>query len=175
MATDTDNVLVGAGVLSVSDYVTAGGAGAFTDIGHSRSLALTKSQENFDVETDRAFGIIKRVPTKASLQLNGIMDECTLENVRVAFGQLAGSLTGTPPDMTLLIGEPEEQYHQLTVDVIGVGTTAARTWTFWKCFAGVNGEIPFQKAAVANVPFTFECLYDDSVATADKFGKVVDA
>jgi len=176
MAVSDSSVLVGVGVLTIGTYTASGGAGGtMTDVGHIRSLAVGNSRENFDVETDRAFGIIKRVPIKMSQQISAMLDESRLENFRIAFAQPAANLSGTAPNLTLLIGTPAEQYHQATIVGVGVGSTAVRTWTFWKCAAMLNGEVPFQKAAVQNIPLSLEVLYDSTLSTADKFGKIVDA
>src|SRR3972149_12002430 len=177
MAVSDSSVLVGVGVLTIGTYTASGGAGGtMTDVGHIRSLAVANSRENFDVETDRAFGIIKRVPIKMSQQITAMLDESRLENFRIAFAQPAANLsgTGTTQNGTLLIGQPAEQYHQAPIVGVGVGSTASRTWTFWKCAAVLNGEIPFQKAAVQNIPLSLEVLYDSTLSTADKFGKIVD-
>lgn len=175
MATSAANVRVGAGVLSFGDYVAAGGAGSLTDVGHTRNVSLNVAVEDFDHETDRSFGIVKSVPVRIQGTIGAILDEATPENYRIAFRQPSGNKSGTPPNETLLVGRPLEQYHQATIVTSGIGTTEQRTFTFWKVRVALNGEIPFQKAAVQNLPIQGAVLYDDSVATNDKLFKMADA
>ena len=175
MATNNNNVLVGAGVLSLGVYQPAGGAATLVDAGHSRNLALAVAHENFDVKTDRAYGLIKKIPIETSYRITGILDESTPENWRLLLRLATGNLTGTPPNQTLDLGDPKEVYYQTKLDIPGIGTNKTRAIVFYKGFSDLSGDIPFQKAAVQNLPFTIDCLYDDSVTGANKFGKLTDS
>ena len=176
MAPLTANIMVGAATPSVSDYVAAAGAGTFTDLGHTKTpVTIALSFEDYEVKSERAFGTLKKVPQTAKVALKVPVSETILENYRIATRQPAANLTGTPPDMTLLVGDQLEQYHQMKLAVPGVGTTAARTVFLWRCLVEALGEIPFAKGLEAMLEMTFDVLYDDSVAMDDKFLKVVDA
>lgn len=175
MATDATKIEVGAGTFSIGDYTTAGGAGSLTDVGHVKSpYELGVAMENFDVETERAVGIVKTVPIKDDYTLKVAFHETDPEWLRIALGQASGNLTGTAPDETLLVGDRSEQYHQGTLVGPGIGTTATRTLTFWKLQTQSMEPIQFGKSVEQSYVVTFRILRDDSVATADKYFKQVD-
>lgn len=176
MAVTTASIMVGAATVSESDWVPAAGAGSFTDLGHTKTpVTIAISYEDYEVRSERAFGTLKKVPQTAKVALKIPLTESILENWRIATRQVAGSLTGTPPDMTLLVGDQNEQYHQMKVEVPGVGTTGARVLTLWRCIVESLAELPFAKGLEQLLEMTMDVLYDDSVATVDKFFKVVDA
>jgi len=176
MATNTANVKIGAAAVSIGAYVTAGGAGSLTDVGHTKSgTTLAPSFNDYDSKSEQAFGTLKKVPQDGSIKLKVHMMEATLELLRVAMRQAAANLTGTPPNLTLRVGPFIEQYHQIQVAVPGVGTTQARTLTLWRGSVESVAEIPYAKGAEQAYEVTFDCLWDDSIGTADKIYKVVDA
>lgn len=170
-------VLVGAATVSVADWVTAGGAGSsFVDLGHTKAPStLTGTIEVFDVKSERVFGIIKSKPIDGKITLKVPTIEVSAENLRIAFGQPAANKSGTGDNLTLRVGDFPEQYHQVTLVTSGPGTTGVRTFTFWRARITGMGELPFGKGAEQVLELTLEILYDDSVATADKFFKMVDA
>jgi len=175
MATDTTQIHIGAATVSVGAWVTAGGAGSLTDVGHMKGPAtLTPSFEDYEIKSERAFGTLKREPQDAKLSLALDLQETTGEHMRIAFRQPAANLTGTSPDKTLRIGDMAEQYHQITLVATGPGTTNVRTLTLWRGFVESTGAIPYAKGEEQHYPVTFDILYDDSVTSLDKFGKQVD-
>ena len=175
MATDTNNIFVGAATVSIGAWVTAGGAGSLTDVGHMKGPAsLAPAFEDYKVNSERAFGALKSIPVNGSLKLNLDLQEVTIEHLRIAFRQPAANKSGTSPDFTLRIGDFTEQYHQVTVVATGGGTTGVRTITLWRAAVESCGEIPFAKSEEQHLPLALDCMYDDSVTTADKFGKIVE-
>lgn len=176
MATSAANVKVGAGTFSIGAYTSAGAAGSLTDSGHiATPYELGVGMENFDVETERSTGIVYTSPQKDEHTLKVAFHESTLELWRTALGQPSSQLTGTAPNKTLRVGDRAAQYHQATLAVPGVGTTAARTLTFWKLQVIALEPIQFGKAVAQVLTATFRILRDDTVSTADKYYKVVDA
>ncbi len=176
MSTATAQINIGAAVVSIGAYVTAGGAGSLTDIGHMKAPAsLTPAFEDYEVKSERAFGTLRREPIGGKLSLALDLQETTAEHMRIAFRQPAANKTGTSPDFTLRIGDFAEQYHQVTLVVDGPGAGSVRTWTFWKGFVESLGAIPFAKGEEQHLPITLDILYDDSVTTLDKFAKCVDS
>ena len=176
MATNTSNIFAGAAVVSIGNYVSQGGAGSLTDVGHMKApVSLSPSFEDYEIKSERAFGTLKRIPIDGSLKLSVDLSEVTAEHLRIAFRQASANKTGTSPDFTLLIGDFTEQYHQITVVATGPGTTGVRTATLWRAYVEALGEIPFAKGEEQHLALTFDCLYDDTVTTNDKFGKIVDA
>lgn len=176
MATQTKFVQVGVGVVSIGAWATGGGAGTgMTDVGHLKApCTLAASIETYDVKSESVWGIIKSVPTDMKVTLKVPELETSAENLRVALGQPAANKTGTGDNLTLLVGKPPEQYHQVTIVSPGPGTNATRTWTFWRCRVTSMGELAFGKTTDTAAEITLEVLYDDTVTTADKFFKFVD-
>ena len=175
MATDISKVVGGGAEVSVSAYVTAGGAGSFVDVGHIKSPAiLAVTREDFDIKSERAIGTLKKFPVDMKVTLKVSISEAVMENVRVAFGQPAANMTGTPPDLILEVGEHAEQYHQLKLVQKGVGTTGVRTLLLWRAIVESVAEVQFAKAGEQMYEITFDVLNDESVAAAGKFFKATD-
>jgi hypothetical protein len=178
LATNTGNIAIGLATVSIGAYVAAGGAGSLTDVGHTKGpTTLTVNGKDYAIETEQSFGAIRKIPIGASVKLKVFMDEATLASYRIAFRQAAAQLTGTAPNATLLVGVITEQYHQIQVVTKGTGSTtpATRTITVWRGIVESVDEIPFGKAGEQTLAVTIDCMYDDSVATGDKFLKVVDS
>ena len=173
---DVDKVLFGAGVFSIGDWVTAGGAGSLTDVGHTAGpIEMQIAREDVEVDSEQVIGSMRRVPTGIKYTIKVPMKEGDLENMRIALGEPAGSLTGVAPDETLVVGSPIEQYHQATIVTKGIGTTGVRTITLWKLYPESIDPIPHAKGAPQMVSVTFHALHDESLATGDKVFKAVDA
>lgn len=176
MATNTNNICVGAATVSIGAYVSAGGAVTLTDVGHTKEPpTLQPAFENYGVTSERAFGTLRKIPVSGKWQLTVPMLEATIENYRISCKQGSGSTTGTSPNLTLRVGQFAEQYHQITLAVPGVGSTAARTITLWRCDVESLDAISFGKTIEQVLKPTFDVNYDDTVTTADKFFKIVDA
>lgn len=176
MATDSSKIMVGAGVVSIGAYVTAGGAGTLTDVGHTKEpVVMAAGYTDFDVTSERAFGVLKKVPQDMAITIRVPMLEVIPENLRVAMRQPAANLTGTTPNETLLVGDPQEQYHQVEVVGPSPGTSGLRTITLWKMIVMELAEVPFAKGDTQVFNVTMMAMYDDSLATADKFFKSVDS
>ena len=166
MATNSAHVMVGAATVSIGAYVTNAGPGTLTDVGHLIAPAELGSEfENFDVESERSFGIIKTVPIKAGFTLKIPIMESRPELLRTVLRLVSGQLTGTAPNQTLAVVDPVEQYHQIQLVSAGIGTTATRTQTYWKCQALTVEPIQYGKATVQAYNATFRILRDDSITT----------
>lgn len=176
MAQTTANILLGGATVDLSVYVAAGGAGTFVEAGHTEGpTEISMSQSDYEVKSQQTPGVLKRVGIETMYALKFTMLETTLENWRQALRQAVANLTGTPPNLTLRVQEAKEQYHQIRLVGKGVGTTGARTVTIWKGIISEVEALPFDKENPQKVGVTLACLYDETVATADKFLKVVDA
>lgn len=148
------------------------------DAGHTKGpTTLSVAYTDYEIATEQSFGTIRKVPISAAVKVKVLMDEATLANLRVAFRQASAQLTGTAPNATLLVGNINEQYHQVQIITKGTGSTtqATRTITIWRCIVENVAEISFGKQPEQTFEITFTCLYDDSVATGDKFLKIVDS
>ncbi len=180
MATDTSKILVGAGVVSLGDYVAAGSGGTLIDVGHCKEpVVMTAAYTDFDVVSERAFGILRKVPQDMAITIRVPQLEVTPERMRVALRQPSGNLSGVSPNETLLVGDPAstdaELYKQIEIVGPGLGSTLVRTVTAWKCVVMELAEIAFAKGDSMVFNVTFGVLYDDSVSTADKFFKSIDS
>lgn len=176
MAQDVTKIMVGAGVLSLGDYVTAGGAGSLSDAGFTLDdFQLTSNQENFDVEVEQTTGTVLTSKVKTEFTLKCTFAQAEAELLRVLLAQPSGNKSGTGANLTLRVGNAATQYHQATLVVPGPGTTGVRTLTFWKLQILTSDPIPFGKKVVQKYGATFRLLYDSTVSTADKFFKQVDA
>lgn len=176
MATSTANTLIGAGTVSIGDWVTAGGAGSLTDVGHTNApIDVTHAFEDHETKSERAKGTIKRTPMDMTVTVKVPMLEATLEHWRILSRQAAANLTGTPPDLTLRVGQPVAQYHQMTIVGPGLGSGSVRTVTLWRAIVMEVGPIQFAKGGDMVFDVTFGILEDDTLGTADTFYKVVDS
>lgn len=176
MATTTANICIGAATVSVGAYVSAAAAGTLTDVGHTKeAVTIAPAFEDHEVKSERAFGVLKRIPIGGSFKLKVSVMEATMENYRVAFRQPSGSTSGTSSNLTLRVGDFNQNYHQVAIVTNGVGTNGTRTITIWRAMVESVGEVTYGKTGEQVLQITFDCLYDDTVSTADKFLKIVDA
>ena len=176
MATDSKLVLLGAGVVSIGAYVTAGGAGTLVDVGHTQgSPMLSINAESVQIESERSVFSVASSITKMGASLKWTCLEVGVDNLRIALAQASGNISGTGYNKTLLVGNITEALQQIQIVTKGPGTTGVRTLTFWKCLLKSAGEIPYGKGVAQNLPLEFEVLLDESVTTADKLFKQVDA
>ena len=181
MAADIKRIEIGAATISVSAYVTAGGSGSFTDVGYTEGPAtIEPGGSDYRIEPEQVLGAIRSVPTKVEHKLKFAMKEAAAANLQWAIRQLAANLTGTAPNYTLLVGDPVETYQQLKLVTKGgrataTGTDGTQTWTFWRCASMAVEAIGVTKEKEKIIGVTFDILYDESVATADKYYKQVTA
>lgn len=175
MATNSENIKVGAGVLSVGDYVTAGGAGTLVDIGHVNSpITLAVSYEDFEVGSERVAAVLDKYPQMMRAKIKAPMTESFTDHIQMAMRQAAANQSGISPDFTLEVGEPTQRYHQVEIVTPGTGTTKTRTWTFWKTIVESIAETPFAKGAEQLYEVVFDCCLDESVVAAGKIFKLVE-
>lgn len=176
MALDTTKVMVGAGVVSIGDYVTAGGAGTLVDVGDLlEPIEVGTAFENFDVETERSTGIVLTNPTKSDFTIKVAMAQSEVENLRIGLRQPAGNKSGTGSNLTLTVTDAIKQFHQIQVVGPGPGTTGVRTITGWRAQAIAMDAVKIGKKAVQNVTVTFRLLKDTSTTPAGQYYKLVDA
>lgn len=177
MATVTANIMVGAATVSIGAWVTAGGAGSLTDVGHTKTpVTLTGAFEDFELISERAPGVMSKINTMTRFKLKIPIIEATMANWLAALREPVANLTGTPPDEILLVGGagPAEKYHQITLVGPGLGTTGVRTLTFWRGVVESVSEVPFAKGAEQLLEVVYDILWDGTVSTLDKFFKIVE-
>jgi hypothetical protein len=176
MALDATKIMVGAGVFSIGDWVTAGGPGTLVDVGHIKSpFELAASFDNFDIETERLQGILDHRPTKTDYTLKVAFHQAEVEWLRIALAQPATNKSGTGANLTLLVGERANLDHQATLVTAGPGTTGVRTLTFWRLKLMSVEAIQVGKGVEQLYIATFRVKHDPTLSTADKNWKQVDA
>ncbi len=182
MANDIKRIEIGAATISMSAYVTAGGAGTFTDVGYTEGPATVEpSSSDYRIVPEQVLGAIRSIPTEAGWKLKFATKESVATQMQWIFRQPAGSLTGADAaNKTLLFGDPSEEYRQMKLVTKGprltaTGNDAVQTWTFWRCAAMAIEPIGVAKDKEKILGVTLDILYDESVATADKYFKQVNA
>ncbi|HEY3175678.1 MAG TPA: hypothetical protein VGK94_07950 [Candidatus Polarisedimenticolia bacterium] len=181
MATALRKIAIGRADVSLSAYVTAGGAGTFTDVGHTKGpCTIEESGSDYEVKSEQELGSLMSVPIEKKVMLKFAMIEADVANLQKALRQPSGNLTGTPPNSILAVGDPQEEYRQIQLVTKGIkgtatGAAATRTVTIWRgAFVSIE-PIGFSKESEQVYGVTVNCLYDESVATADKYYKIVDS
>lgn len=182
MANNSGLFSLGRADISISAWVTAGGAGTFTDAGHLEGEAMLEfDKEDLLEGSEQVLGSLISEPIKFGVRLKFALKETSLDNMQKYLGQAAANLTGAAPNKTLLIGDPSPLFYQVKVvtkgerTVQGATTPATQTWTFWRMAAQKPEPLSLKKDKVRLMGFTYEALYDESVSTADKYGKVVNS
>jgi hypothetical protein len=172
---DTKFVLRKGGTVSRSAYVTAGGAGTFTDVGYlDGPITLELTWEDVEYEPEQEDGPILSEPVSTRAALKFMMSEQSVDNFLLSLRQPAANKSGTGDDLTLLVGGAQAQYHQMKIVGKGPGTTAVRTWTIWKCATESASGITVTKREFGKVEVGMKCLLDPSVTTGDKIFKQID-
>lgn len=173
---NSSNILFGAGEFYIGDYVAAAGTVTYVDVGHiQKAIKIGAKLKYKDVETQRAFSMVKRYPIGGELMIQGFFHEATLENMRIMLAQPSAQISGTAPNQTLLVGTPLEQYHAIKVIAPGLGSTKKQTDTFYKCCVDDPDDWEIDKENEQVYGVKFRILWDDSVTTADKFFKRVES
>lgn len=179
MAQNADNILIGAANIYIDDYVAAGSPVASpTEVGHTRGpVTVTPAFTDYEIKSEQAASTIRRFPTDFTVTVKVPMIEATLDHWREALRQPSGNLTGdgSSTDKVLLVGLAQEQYHQVKILGPGLGSAGTREIWIWK---GIVTEVPeysITRESEQLLNVSILAAYDDSVATADKIMKVVDA
>jgi len=177
MAQISGNICIGKAIVSIGPYVTAGGAGTLVDVGHTKGpTTLAISSENYEAVSEQAPAPVEQVPTNTHYKIKIPMEEATVDNLLIATREPVANKSGTPPALTLRVGGPTgKKYHQVQIITAGLGATLVRTITIWKAMVEAISEIPFAKGGEQLLEVTLNCLWDDTVTTADKVLKTVDS
>ena len=179
MPNDIKRIEIGAATISISSYVTAGGAGTFTDVGYTEGpCTLEHAGSDYKLKPEQVLGAIASIPTEFGVKIKFAMKESAAANLQWALRQ--GAPTGVVPNTTFLVGDPTETYQQVKIVTKGgkltaTGAAAAQTITVWRGSVEVSDPIAISKEKEKIVGVTIDCLYDESVATADKYYKQVNA
>jgi len=167
MATNAANIRIGAAVVYVDTYVSSGTAVTTpTDVGHHKvPVEIATNVETIKIEGERSTYPIQISPTTGSATIKFVMQEITAAN-------LATFLQGTTSGTGVNMGEAQLTYKQIKI-VQPQTSASTHTWTFWRCVVSGKEPLKIGKNEEQALSVTFEALYDDSVSTADKLGKLV--
>lgn len=172
MPASADKILVGYGKVEVSAYVTAAGAGTFTDHGHeSGGVQFQIDDEILDLGSDRTAYMLRSVTHGRRVKLITTHMQAEVDLIQRVLRMAAGDKTGTTPNFTLLFNEPTEVYFQVKCTTKGTGTNSVRTITGWKVRPKLNGALEMKKDSATMVPVEWEFMLDESV-TAGTNGSV---
>ena len=163
MATNSNNIIVGAASLSI------GGV----DVGFTTGgVTLRKSTEFLDVEGDQNAGVIRKEPTMEKMFVNTTMLEATLTNIRKAMNEpVANATSGSSLDFGSASPTSQEAQLVITGKAPEAGT---RTYTFYRAIAVEDVEhMAGARDQASVVPVGFELLKDEN--QDNKFGFYVDS
>lgn len=180
MANNSNNWLVGAGVVSVGAYVASGGAGSLTDIGIIiGGTSLDNKRAYHELKSDHHLGVLEVVKTQDMSEIKLVMGEADADRVMLAMDQPSANVSGTAPNKTLL-HNPNSPVQLKQIQIVGVGpkgatgTAAARTVTAWKAYFKEVGPWEHKRDGEQKLAVTIGLLQDLSVSTSDKDWKAVD-
>lgn len=180
MAVSRKNTRVSGAQINVGAYVAAAGAGTLADVGAlegGATVTFTKGSE--PINADSVPGPLRIVPTDVGIMVKGVMLETTLTLLRKLLSQPAANLTGTAPNESLLVGQPAEEYFQVTIKGEGPSGTndthGTETITIWMAELKIDGETTIAKGKAQAYNVTITGCWDTTVTTADKMFKIVDA
>ena len=182
MPLNQNEVLVGAGVVSIGSYTAAGApASDLADVGHlSAPFGFAPTFNDTQITSERARGPIKVVPGDDVYTLTIPLQQANVENLRIALRQAPAAKQGTTPDFTLYGAQSVEQYHQVKIVGPGTGTNGNRTLEFWRCQVSGFSGYQFAKNAPQLVTLSLIAVFDDSAvfdpgAPSGSFYRLVDA
>jgi len=178
MAETLTNVKIGIPnfLIEVSAYVTAKGAGTFTDAGITEGGSeIDWTEEATDIFGDRHLGALLQEPNKKACSLKIVAKEVTIDNLSIALGGVAGDKTGTTPNFVFEPGvDNAAQYKQLRLTHPGLGTTATRTILFWRTRRSGPIKLAVKKEKEQMYEITFAVLQEITGAAPSSFFKVTD-
>lgn len=168
MAKNVLNVAVGGlATINISPWVTANGAGTFTDVGLVAlgGWTLDYKREDYIIEAESDLGNLGRIPTKREITFKFKCLEVDFEKWRVAFGQPTGNLTGTFPTQSFKY-DHNAVAQEFQVQIVGrgastaTGTSKTRTISLWKCVPIAVEPIIFERKGPQMVGITMDVLSD---------------
>lgn len=162
---DRDNVLIGAGELTVDGV----------NVGYTRDgLTFAFERETYEVEADQALSPLKTVKLRERMTIATSLLEATLENLYTVW-DLDYVVQTNASDKTLYFGggsqTPSE--HELIFTGVAPGGFV-RTITIYKAISMDSGEHSYIKSEEVRIPVTFLALEDDTKSEGQKLGKIVD-
>lgn len=161
--------------ISIAPWVTAGGAAAYVEVGHTDGSEHSSGIETIEFESDQSSGPLEKPIVKVNHGFKVSAMETRLDLMRIAFAQPAASLVGS----TLYLGDPtNDDKFTIKAEVKGPSgaSTPNRILTLWRCQMGQLDPLTFGKRVLQKLVMTFSALRDDSiVANPGVYGQYADA
>lgn len=169
------NLVIGSATVSLSPYVTAGGAGTFADVGYKRgAVEIAPTYTDYEIKADDVLGTLRRFPTDQKLTCKFMAIEATVANLQEWLRQPDANVSGTPPDETIQLGTIEERKKQIKIVGVGLGTGKVRTVLLWHCIVQSASPVGFTKDGEQVLEMEFDVLHDDTVVATGKWGTLVE-
>jgi len=174
----TTNILVGAhSSVKMAYWITGRVAhSTLVDLGFTMGgVTFDPKTELHLVEVDQHLAHVAAEPRLREAEVKFKLLEATPENIRIALAQPLTNITGTPPDVTLSFdADAPAQYYQLQFAGKGHGTTAVRTWTFWRTYIKAITGYQMGKDTEQALDVTVGILQETTGSGTASLGKLVE-
>lgn len=176
---DINNIVIGAPTqIQIGSYTAArAAAGDLYDIGYTLGgVKIEIKRDRYEVSPDQFLGDVVSEPVKAKGTIKFKMLEGMLKNMSIALGMDPTTyITGTDPNFTFKWNASERaKYLQVVVKGRGLGTTKARTGTFWRCVFADCAAIELKKDGEQAYDGTINILEESATPASGAF-QIVDA
>ena len=141
------------------------------DVGYTQDgLEVSNDPSYTDIEVDQLLDAVKVFQDGMSVTLATTFAEATLENLLVAWGQAAATLTSTSSDKTWLIdggalGSQPLERGLIAVgpgpEIVGANTYSERTYHAFRVMSVDASSTTLARADATVVPVSFRALPDD--------------
>lgn len=168
---NSENIVVGAAAVSLAPWVTANGAGTYVAMGHTEGPAIiVPTFEDMDIGSEQQLIDIDSVPIKVGFEIRFTLKEVLIENYRIALRQLAAQKSGTPPNLTLQVVDPQQAYWQVKLVTKPIRSALSalgpnpgyRTIIGWRCIVRGLEQIQFGRSVVQQLAVSCKVLGDQS-------------
>lgn len=138
-------------------------------------LTMAVDREVFDVEIQQSNSPVKQSITKQNITLKTTLAEHTITTLQLVFlGTASSTASGSgqkPYSQLIFGGETSPAIYQWGFEALYQTSTNANEplrYFFWKGSVSLDGDIPFDKGAVAGVPVMITVLADTTKAAGQQ-------
>lgn len=145
-------------VVSIAPWVTANGASAYVEVGHTDVFGVTPTITKVKFASEQSHGPLINATQENGFTLDIPALEMRLDLLKVAWDQLDSALSGN----TLLVGDAADREWTIRYEVKGPGATPNSVETYWRCVRESCGKTEFGKASLQKLPMQFTVLTDNT-------------
>ena len=158
MANDKTLIMSGSATLAIGD---AGGAA--TAVGYTRGgVSVTKSKDTRRIEADQTYHPLYIQTSGEGFEINMRLLESTLENMKIAFGEVNDG-SGGPPLTALSLGVFSTTPEEKIIELYGTRKDGEYVkFTFYRCILTATGAYSYSKDDEALLEATFTAVMDDT-------------